>query len=135
MAMARRTEIKSEEDLELLLARLLAVGVWLSAAVTAAGLIWFLVSGDATRGGQALDLGRPHPAAFPHLPLDLVAGVGAGNPLALVGLGLFLLILTPVARVFISIVLFARERDRLYTAVCTFVLAMLLLGMWLGTSG
>jgi uncharacterized membrane protein len=48
------------------------------------------------------------------------------DPLALIQLGLFLLIATPVARVILSVAAFAVERDRVYVAITTLVLAILL---------
>ncbi|MNY07064.1 hypothetical protein D3C86_1398490 [compost metagenome] len=48
------------------------------------------------------------------------------------GLGLLCLILTPMLRVVTSLILFIKQRDWLYTGLCAFVLAMLLIGMLLG---
>ena len=68
--------------------------------------------------------------------LDSRAGVWRGmlqmRGQAIVMLGLLLLIATPVMRVAASIFIFARERDRLYIAITTLVLLLLLTSFFLG---
>ena len=49
--------------------------------------------------------------------------------------GLFLLILTPVLRVVASIVAFAKEGDKLYVAITTLVLIILIVAMFVGHGG
>jgi len=56
-----------------------------------------------------------------------------GQARGVIQLGLLLLIATPVARVIFAAVVFARQRDWLYAAVASFVLAALLFGL-LGAS-
>ena len=51
---------------------------------------------------------------------------------AVVDVGLFLLILTPVMRVAVSIIGFVRSRDRTFTVITAYVLAMLILGFFIG---
>ncbi|MEZ0321403.1 MAG: DUF1634 domain-containing protein [Thermus sp.] len=53
----------------------------------------------------------------------------AGQPEAWVALGLWVLILTPMARVALSALLFAWERDWLYTGVTLWVLTLLILSL------
>ncbi len=55
-----------------------------------------------------------------------------GHARGIVQLGLLLLILTPVARVFLCVVGFSTQRDRLYIAVSSLVLAVLLYGLVFG---
>lgn len=50
-------------------------------------------------------------------------------------LGLFLLILTPVLRVVVSIYAFIKEKDRLYTWITTAVLVILIGAMIIGYLG
>ncbi len=51
------------------------------------------------------------------------------NPLALTQLGVLLLILTPAARVAITLLLFLRQRDRTYALLSALVLAALASGL------
>jgi uncharacterized membrane protein len=58
-----------------------------------------------------------------------VAAVLQGNTRALMQLGLLLLIATPIARVALSLVGFAKEGDRRYIAITALVLALLLFSL------
>ena len=54
----------------------------------------------------------------------ILRGAARFDGMALVELGILLLVLTPILRVATALALFARERDRLYTAIAAFVLAV-----------
>jgi uncharacterized membrane protein len=97
---------------------ILRVGVIASLAVMFAGLVGALVGGAVSV--QSME-NRPFSADFPLL----LRGVAARQPFSLMELGVVLLVLTPILRVFTAMVLFASgERDRLYTAVTSLVLAL-----------
>lgn len=78
--------------------------------------------------------GREHPSlqVFQSEPFDLrtfggiLAGVRQVHGRAVIQLGLLLLIATPVARVLGAALIFASERDWLYTGIASVVLALLL---------
>jgi len=53
------------------------------------------------------------------------------RPIATTQLGLLVLVATPVVRVAVSVVGFARERDALYVAITLAVLAILLASLFL----
>jgi uncharacterized membrane protein len=116
----------TEHEVELLLGRLLQVGVAVSAAVVLAGGAVYLV-----RHGGA----RPHYGRFVGEPAELrsVTGIlhaaAAVQGRAIIQLGLLLLIATPVARVAFSLFAFLRERDRAYVLITSFVLALLLVSL------
>jgi uncharacterized membrane protein len=108
--------------LEQRLGTLLRGGVILSAAVTLIGGIMYLVA-------HGSDLTSYH--TFNGEPTELrtvggvIAGVVRGNSVSIIQLGVLLLIATPIARVFISVIGFARERDWMYVACSLLVLALL----------
>ncbi|HEX3270169.1 MAG TPA: DUF1634 domain-containing protein [Ktedonobacterales bacterium] len=77
----------------------------------------------------------PDPLVFPHSLGDVISGLAHGDPLAILAMGLIVLLLTPVARVIISIFAFARERDWLYVGITTLVLLILLVSFLLGRGG
>lgn len=109
-----------------LLGRVLQVGVGVSAAVALVGGSIYL-----GRHGTALtEYGEFH--GVPQ-GLDSVHGIvrGAleGRGRWITQLALLILITTPIARVALSAVAFAREGDRAYVAICLFVLSMLLVGL------
>ena len=105
----------------------LAVGVAISAALIGTGFLAALAV-----GWQGSLLGSA-PAAmaattdFSNLP----ARLASLEPLAISQLGLFALLATPVTRVAASVVGFALEGDRLYTAITLAVLAILLASIFL----
>lgn len=116
----------TEERLAVIISTLLRVGVVASVALVLAGGIAYLAA-------SGTDI--PHYEQFRGQPATLsgVCGVVARavrlDPLALIQTGLLLLILTPVARVVLSIVAFALERDRLYLVISAIVLAVLVFSL------
>ena len=99
----------------------LIVGVVVSAAFIAVGFVAALAVGWQ---GSLLGAATATSATtdFANLP-DRLATL---EPAAIVQLGLVTLLATPVARVAASVVGFALEGDRLYTAITTAVLLILL---------
>ena len=61
--------------------------------------------------------------------------IRAGNPHAVLTLGLFVLTLVPLARVAFCFILFIRERDYTYVALTAYVLAGLIVGVLVGSVG
>jgi uncharacterized membrane protein len=58
--------------------------------------------------------------------------LGPREPAAITDLGLLLLIVTPVITVGIALFSFVRERDWMYVGIAGFVLAMLMIGVFVG---
>ncbi|HVT79174.1 MAG TPA: DUF1634 domain-containing protein [Phycisphaerae bacterium] len=73
--------------------------------------------------------------AFPHTVYDVMAGLARGEGRALIILGLFVLIATPVVRVAASLVLFLHLRDHIFSLLTTIVLLLLLASFLLGRAG
>jgi uncharacterized membrane protein len=120
--MSRVTAVWTDEEFDIVLARVLRFGVWLSAAVVASGGVLFLARHGFEPPSYHVFRGEP-------LPLRSVHGIVAeGFDLhgrGLIQLGLLLLIATPIARVVFSIAGFARQRDWLYVAITLTVLTLL----------
>ena len=116
----------SDHAVQQLIGRLLQVGVLVAAAVVAVGGAMLL----ARHGGATADFRvfRSEPS-----PLRSLAGIVRGalslDGRAVVQLGLVLLIATPVARVALTLVAFVLQRDRLYVALTSVVLVLLLYGL------
>ncbi len=111
---------------ELAISHVLRGGVVISAAIILLGVVWFYlqmaISGHATLN-------------YPHTVIEVAQELAQGNPLALIALGLLVLLLTPILRVAISILIFALERDWLYTVITLIVLLILLVSLLLGRGG
>lgn len=110
---------------ERLIGKIMQIGVLIAALVMAIGLVTFVITG---RSGYAAGV-------HPHTVTAILHGVGQGRPYAVMMLGIFLLILTPVLRVVVSIYAFAKARDRLYTRITTVVLVILVAAMVIGYLG
>jgi uncharacterized membrane protein len=111
---------------ELAISHVLRGGVIVSAAIILLGVVVFYLQ-MAFTGHATL--------AYPHSVLDVALGIGRGEPLAIVTLGLLVLLLTPILRVAISIIIFALEHDWLYTIITLVVLLILLVSLFLGRGG
>lgn len=113
------------------ISNLLRAGVVVSMSVVVIGLLFtFVHHPQYVRSKTALGGLTDARAVYPHRLRDVATQIRDGRGQAIVMLGLLLLIATPVARVALSIVAFALERDRLYVTITAAVL-MLLIGSFL----
>jgi uncharacterized membrane protein len=119
----------TDHQVEQLIGRLLQVGVLLAAVVVLVGGAWLLTQHGHDVANYSVFAGEP--AMFRSLT-GIVRGVAAHDSRALVQAGLVLLILTPVARVALTLVAFIIQRDRVYIIVTAIVLALLLYGLVYG---
>jgi uncharacterized membrane protein len=126
--------------MELVISYALRVGVLLSAAVILVGIVLYALTQNT---GYAKVL--PHhlqdilayhsssgPAFFPASPAAVFREAIAGKPYAIIGLGMVLLILTPIVRVALSVFFFLAQRDWLYVGITLFVLAVLAFSLFRG---
>ena len=118
---------------EIVISWVLRIGVVTSLAVVVAGLVLiFARRPDLLSSTTALqELTQPG-AVFPHTLLAVFQGVSRLNGEAIVAIGLLLLILTPVARVAVSILAFLYQRDRVFTFITLAVLIILLMSFVIG---
>lgn len=119
--------MKKEEmrDVELIIGKILRIGVVVSAIVIILGIVLYFVNGGT---GYA-------DGEWPQRFGVMFQGVVQGKSYAVIMLGIFLLILTPVLRVVVSIYAFAKERDILYVYITTAVLIILIFAMVFGYHG
>ncbi|WP_018465986.1 DUF1634 domain-containing protein [Calidithermus timidus] len=113
----------NDRTMEGLLGNLLRLGVLVAGAVVLAGGLLEL----ASHGGERVDYSvfRGEPASLRSL-VGILQGAEEVRPRHLIQLGLLLLVLTPVLRVALSVVLFARQRDGVFVGVTLWVLGVLL---------
>ena len=112
---------------EQVIGRLLQFGVLLAATVTLVGGVLYL-----QRHGAAVADYRVFRGAATSLRslTGIVQAVMAGQRAAVVQLGLVLLILTPIARVALTLGAFVLQRDRLYVVLTSIVMAVLVYGLF-----
>jgi uncharacterized membrane protein len=99
--------------------RILTVGITLSVALMAAGVVLGFAGGEGLPT-HVVPVGR------------LVSGIAALDPAAFLSLGLLVLITTPLARVAGSLVAFAKLREGRYVLVTAIVLAVMCAGVVVG---
>jgi uncharacterized membrane protein len=116
----------TEHEVELLLGRLLQVGVAIAGVVVLAGGAVYLARHGGARPQYGRFVGEPEELRS---VMGILHAVAAMRGRAIIQLGLLLLIATPVARVAFSLVAFLRERDRAYVLITAFVLALLLVSL------
>jgi uncharacterized membrane protein len=113
----------TDQHLETLVGQLLRFGVLLSAAVVFIGGIIYLVRHRGSLPDYSTFHGEPDEVRSIN---RIVRYAWAGHGRGMIQLGLLLLIATPVARVILAIIGFAKERDHLYTIVSSIVFVILL---------
>jgi len=126
--------------MELLISYVLRAGVLLSAGIIVVGVLRLALTHNTGYAPvlphQLPDILAFHrasgPGFFPTDPTAVVHGALAGKPYAIIGVGMLLLIATPVVRVALSVVFFLVERDWLYMGITVVVLAVLLLSLVTG---
>ncbi len=111
-----------DEQLEQMVGNLLRAGVILTATIVIVGGVLYLVphAGDIPQD----HLFHSEPPQFRTLR-GLLQWQTLGSSLGVIELGIVLLILTPVARVALSLYGFLRERDWMYVAFTVIVLGVL----------
>jgi uncharacterized membrane protein len=116
----------NDHRMEIIIANLLRTGVILAAAVVSVGGAAFLMQQGHELPAYHCFLGEPES----HRTLKgIVTAAAHFEALAVIQLGLLLLIATPIARVAFALVAFGMEKDRMYMAITTVVLAVLLYGL------
>ncbi|MFD1417895.1 DUF1634 domain-containing protein [Companilactobacillus keshanensis] len=105
---------------ELIIGKILRIGVVTSAIVIVIGIMLYFLNGSGYSEG------------FPTRFSTIINGIVAGKSYAIIMLGIFLLILTPVLRVVVSIYAFYKEKDTMYVVITTVVLVILIIAMLLG---
>ncbi len=118
---------------EIAISTLLRVGVVSSLAIVVLGTILSFANHPQYLSSHD-ELGRiTGPSAeFPHTLPDVARQAIKLQGRAIIMVGLILLVLTPVARVAISILAFIYQRDWTFVVITAFVLAMLLLSFAMG---
>ena len=119
----------SDHDVEQFIGRMLQAGVLAATIVTLVGGALLLSQHGSARPTYSVFRGEPA-----HLTSigGIIRGVREMRSEAIVQLGIVLLIATPVARVAFTLVAFVLQRDRVYIALTTLVLALLVYGLAIG---
>ena len=122
--------------LEMLISRLLRVGVIASVALIVTGtVVTFFQHPDYLDSSAVLDSAVGPGATFPHELAALRDSIRQMRGEAIVTVGLLVLVATPVLRVAVSVIAFVQQRDRTYALITFAVLCLLFLSLVLGKGG
>lgn len=114
-----------DRRMELIMGRLLQIGVLLASFVMiAGGLLYMHAHSGETPNYRVFS---SEPQRLRHFS-GVLEGIKTGDPAALIQLAVLLLIATPVARVVFALIAFLIERDRLFVLISAVVLGVLLYG-------
>lgn len=116
-------------QMDLIISRLLRGGVLLAAGVALVGGVIFLAQYGGQPTGHHVFAGEP---AELRSVWQIILGAARLRSRWLIQLGLLLLIATPIMRVAVSLVAFARQKDRMYVLVTAIVLGLLLFSLFVG---
>jgi len=118
-----------------MIGKILRWGVYLSLSVALVGGVLYL----AHHGGEKdLIIGKKFTEEDKNISQqlhDTFFGITQGKGFYIIELGVLLLIVTPIARVFFSLLAFAIEGDRKYVLITFIVLMIILLSMFTGFGG
>ncbi|MCX2726562.1 DUF1634 domain-containing protein [Thermomicrobium sp. 4228-Ro] len=119
-----------QERIDLLVSLVLRFGVLVAATIGAIGLVLFFVRGPQPGDPQTLhELLTLQSGVLKTSPQAILTGLVHGQPDDIMRLGLLVLILTPTARVALTLVLFILERDVVFVSIALAVLIILVLGL------
>lgn len=120
----------TDVEVDTIIGSLLRLGLILSSALVIVGAVIFLSRHGSETAAYKVFLGEPRNyREIGGILTETARFRGRGFIMA----GLILLMATPVARVIFSVIVFLRQRDRVFVAVTIFVLAILLYSLfWLG---
>jgi len=118
----------TRHPMEIWISYVLRIGVLVAGTIILIGTGWFLLAGP--RPGEPTSLAQVLGGqATAVRPGAIIAGIREGDPLAIIQLGVLALILTPITRVAMTVVLFAVQGDRIFIAITSVVLLVLVLGL------
>jgi uncharacterized membrane protein len=120
----------TDHDLDLSIAAMLRFGVTLAAIIVIIGGALYLRHPlSATPDLQHFQAGVPSLTTIS----GIITGVIHLSPPSIIQFGMVILIATPVARVLLCVIGFARQKDRLYVFISSFVLLVLIYSLSKGS--
>lgn len=113
--------------IQLLISHTLRIGVSIACVIAAVGGVVYLWhhGGEAMPDYTQFAYTDTHPEEYTTLG-GILGGLPQWNAYSWIQLGVIALILTPILRVFLSLVDFLKERDWLYAAISSIVLAIII---------
>ncbi|WP_368399411.1 DUF1634 domain-containing protein [Streptococcus anginosus] len=114
---------KEKEELDLVMGKILRIGIFLSILFMFIGLVLYLFSGQQVISLKNLEQFNPVAYVKSHSIFDAVT---------FMLLGAFILILTPIFRVISTFIIFVKTKDKMYTIFTAIVMVIILVSIILG---
>ncbi|MGC8644908.1 MAG: DUF1634 domain-containing protein [Thermoplasmata archaeon] len=118
-----------------ILSQYLIWSVIISVSIIVFGTLEFLATGSSGYVNlpvlTLIRSGGLNTQVFPHYPAAIGIGVLSVRPFAIIQLGILLLIISPIGRMFLQIFIYVRERDRNFVAIATAVFAILVVSLYI----
>jgi uncharacterized membrane protein len=124
--------LQQEKDFQKLIGNLLRYGVWLSLAVALGGGVVYLLHHKDETVNYAVFIENDR-SIFTVIS-EVLTGVQHGDGASIIFLGVMLLFLTPVLRMFLSLFSFIREKDKKYIFITLLVIGIICMSVALGFS-
>ncbi|MCL4447712.1 MAG: DUF1634 domain-containing protein [Thermoplasmatales archaeon] len=109
--------------------------VLISLSVIVIGVVEYLTIGSTGYVSVPLDIliksGGGSTVVFPHYLGTIIFGVVKLKSFAIIQLGILLLLLSPIGRIFLQILIYVKEKDRPFIAIATVVFVILLISLYL----
>uniref|UniRef100_A0A7V4XUT3 DUF1634 domain-containing protein n=1 Tax=Acidobacterium capsulatum TaxID=33075 RepID=A0A7V4XUT3_9BACT len=119
----------TDQQMDNIIANMLRAGVMTAAAIVLLGGVMYLFQHPGAAPSYSVFHGE---VAQLRDPVGIVKTALQGHARSIIQFGLLLLIATPIVRVFLCVVGFFSQRDRLYVAVSLIVLCVLLYSVIFG---
>jgi uncharacterized membrane protein len=129
--MSTNTKI-TDKNLAVMMGTLLRVGVLLSAVIVLTGGILYLIKYGTNNPDYTQFIGEP--TSLTNIK-SIMTGVEAFHSRSIIQFGLLVLIATPVARIFLSVIGFILEKDYLYIFITLLVLSVVMFSLFSGSAG
>lgn len=122
----------SDTDLQSIIGNVLRYGVWTALSVAGiGGIILFFNKGNETVNFTNFVEKDDNIITVVQ---NILAGVGQGNGESIIFLGILLLFLTPILRIFLSLLSFFLEKDWLYVFITLIVIGIIVFSVSFGFS-
>ncbi|MGN6482771.1 MAG: DUF1634 domain-containing protein [Thermomicrobiales bacterium] len=125
-------EAPEARSMELWVSYTLRIGVSIAAVVILFGVVLYVIQGSSGAGHlQSMDDLKPgRDNTIDVSWTSIREGLADFEAIAIIQVGLLILLLTPVTRVALTLLLFLRDRDRIFAIITAVVLTILLLGFF-----
>jgi uncharacterized membrane protein len=124
--------LQQEKDFQKLIGNLLRYGVWLSLTVALfGGVVYLLHHKDETVNYSVF---IENDRSIFTVVNEVLTGTASGDGASIIFLGVMLLFLTPVLRMFLSLFSFIREKDSKYIFITLLVIGIICMSVALGFS-